>query len=235
VCALCALSALMVASTAPETLAREKSAKKSARRSVSTIGHCCWFRWRQPATIVLSPCWSRCRNVRTKRTKRTKSVKRAGPAIGDSVVRKIRALSALCALRGCLSLLVILIKGRRTGQSPYKPPPGRLFLKKVREKREKREKSPSYVQACRSLLDNGGFAAQSRQGRILHYAWNPFLRLTNGTICLPVRYLLAIVPFVTRSVVPRPRLAWGARWWGVSQVVKTAQSRGRTERTLLRR
>jgi hypothetical protein len=51
------------------------------------------------------------------------------------------------------------------------------------------------------------------------------------------RYELASVPFV----IQRPcHLAWdgpqaGVRWYGAFRVVKTAQSRGRTERTLLQR
>jgi hypothetical protein len=50
---------------------------------------------------------------------------------------------------------------------------------------------------------------------------------THGTILLPTRHARAKV----QGVIPR-RMASG--WWsGVSQVVKTAQSRGRTERTLL--
>ncbi len=65
------------------------------------------FRCCRPATTVLSPCWSRCRNVRNKRTK---SGKGTGPAIGDSVVRKKCAKSAISGIRGCLSMLVILIK-----------------------------------------------------------------------------------------------------------------------------
>jgi hypothetical protein len=51
--------------------------------------------------------------------------------------------------------------------------------------------------------------------------------VTHGTILLPTRHAWANV----QCVIPR-RMASG--WWcGVSQVVKTAQSRGRTERTLL--
>ena len=51
--------------------------------------------------------------------------------------------------------------------------------------------------------------------------------MTNGTICLPTRQVLAIVPFVTRR-----RLSSGLVWPGLSRGVfpklsKTAQSRGR--------
>jgi hypothetical protein len=111
VCALCALSALRGGIDGARDFGPGKKRKKCARRAVSAISHRCWFRWCQPATTVLSPCWSRCRKVRTKRIKRTNSGKRAGPAIGDSVVRKICAVSAVCVVRGCVSTLVILIKG----------------------------------------------------------------------------------------------------------------------------
>ena len=113
--------------------------------------------------------------------------------------------------------------------------PGHVFCKKVREKREKREKSPSYVQACRLFLDHGGFATKSRRGKTLSYAWSPVLPATNRTISLPTRYVLAIVPFVIRRPLSSG-LGWPSlRWSGFSQVVKTTQSRGRTERTLLMR
>jgi hypothetical protein len=54
----------------------------------------------------------------------------------------------------------------------------------------------------------------------------------NGTMTLPTHYRLANVPFVTQ----RPsHLAWDGRTApGVSQVVKPAQSRERTERPLLK-
>jgi hypothetical protein len=48
-------------------------------------------------------------------------------------------------------------------------------------------------------------------GRTLPYAWNPLLPVTNGTTCLPARYVLAIVPFVIR----RP-LSFGRGWPGLS-------------------
>jgi hypothetical protein len=54
--------------------------------------------------------------------------------------------------------------------------------------------------------------------------------ITNGTISLHTHYRLANVP----SVIQRPcHLAWEGPTGGVFQVVKTAQSRERTERTLL--
>jgi hypothetical protein len=53
---------------------------------------------------------------------------------------------------------------------------GHLACKKGAQKRDKRGKSRSYLQPCRSLLDHGGFATGCRQGRTLPYAWNHFCR-----------------------------------------------------------
>ena len=58
---------------------------------------------------------------------------------------------------------------------------------------------------------------------------------TNGTVSLPTRYVLGTVPSVVRarvSVLWPPMASGRYPWCGVSQVVKNAQSRGRTERTL---
>jgi hypothetical protein len=41
-------------------------------------------------------------------------------------------------------------------------------------------------------------ATKSRHGRTLPYARSSLLPVTSGTICLPMRYVSAIVPFVTR-------------------------------------
>ena len=70
------------------------------------------------------------------------------------------------------------------------------------------------MQACRFFPDDGGFATKSRQGRTLPYAWNPLIPVTNGTISLPTRNVLAIVPFVIR----RPWSS-GLGWPGLSGVV----------------
>jgi len=53
---------------------------------------------------------------------------------------------------------------------------GHVACKKGAQKRDKRGKSRSYLQPCRSLLDHGGFATGCRQGRTLPYAWNHFCR-----------------------------------------------------------
>jgi hypothetical protein len=129
-----------------------------------------------------------CRNVRTKRTKRTNS-RRDG-----SVVRKMCAISAI---RGCLRIL-FLSWGSGTVQSTYEPPPRHVAPSNVRRKRNKRKKPPSYVRACRFSLGRGGFATNSRHGRTLLYGRNSFLPVTSGTICLLMRYVSAIVLFVTR-------------------------------------
>jgi hypothetical protein len=112
-------------------------------------------------TTTLSPCWFRCRNVRTKRTK---SGKGTGPAIGDSVVRKICAKSAISAIRGCLSMLVILITGRRKNRDP----PPRMLRKKSLlriESGPQRLKpdlfSISYVRAEARTLQQPEFSAAS--------------------------------------------------------------------------
>jgi hypothetical protein len=60
--------------------------------------------------------------------------------------------------------------------------------------------------------------------------------VTNGTIILPARQVLVNVPSILRRLSHLAsdgvgRISGGC---GVSQVVKTAQSRGRTERTLLK-
>ena len=52
------------------------------------------------------------------------------------------------------------------------------------------------------------------RGRTLPYAWNPLIPVTNRTISLPTRYVLAIVPFVIR----RPWSS-GLGWPGLSGVV----------------
>src|SRR5208282_5751411 len=58
--------------------------------------------------------------------------------------------------------------------------------------------------------------------------------VTNGTVSPPTRYGLANVPFVVRRPCPLASDGLGPVPGGVVfQVVKTAQSRGRTERTLL--
>jgi hypothetical protein len=67
------------------------------------------------------------------------------------------------------------------------------------------------VQACGFFLDHGGFATESRQGRTLPYAWNSPLPVTNGSISLPTRCVIAIVPFVIRR-----RLSRGPGWTGLS-------------------
>jgi hypothetical protein len=74
----------------------------------------------------------------------------------------------------------------------------RISPSKVRRKRNKRKKPPSYVRACRFSLERGGFATNSRQGRTFPYGRNSLLPVTTGTICLLMRYVSAIVPFVTR-------------------------------------
>jgi hypothetical protein len=67
------------------------------------------------------------------------------------------------------------------------------FQIKVREKRDKRDKSPSRVPACRFFLDHGSSAL-----------WVCDF-MTNGAISLPTRYGLASAP----SVIQRPcHLAW---------------------------
>jgi hypothetical protein len=98
---------------------------------------------------------------------------------------------------------------------------------KVHEKRDKRDKSlfhvPDHARRAPNILQ---VAAVS----VFHLV----SRVTNGTISLPTRYELANVPFVTQR--PASGLGWpqaGVRWCGVFQVVKTAQSRERTGRTLL--
>jgi hypothetical protein len=64
----------------------------------------------------------------------------------------------------------------RCSAKTAKRPPGHVALQKKSAK-----KPPAYVQACRFFLDHGGLVTKSRQGRILPYAWNPLLTVTNGT------------------------------------------------------
>ena len=52
---------------------------------------------------------------------------------------------------------------------------------------------------------------QNFDSRKLGLAWNPLLPVTNGTICLPTRFVSAIVPFATQ----RP-LSSGRGWPGLS-------------------
>jgi hypothetical protein len=149
--------------------------------------------------------------VRTKRTKRTNSGKRAGPAIGDSVVRKICAVSAVCVVRGCVCTLVILIRGCRAVQSPYRPPPGHVASKK------------SALKALKASFLRAGLPVFPRRRRLCYkispgesiaLRLEPLIPVTNGTISLPTRYVLAIVPFVIR----RP-WSYGLGWPGLSGVV----------------
>jgi len=106
-------------------------------------------------------------------------------------------MCAISAIRGCLRIL-FLSWGSGTVQSTYEPPPRHVAPSNVRRKRNKRKKPPSYVRACRFSLGRGGFATNSRHGRTLLYGRNSFLPVTSGTICLLMRYVSAIVLFVTR-------------------------------------
>ena len=104
--------------------------------------------------------------------------------------------------------------------------------------------SPLLVYRLADLTDQGRFCSKilnggSRQAeRCLAYAEHrrPFpsstwsVRWTNATILLPTPYVLANVPSIRRHA---GHLTSG-RWCDVFQVVKTAQSRGRTERTLFK-
>ena len=200
-CALCAIRALMVGMDGLRDFGPGKSDKKCARRAVSAISHRCWFRWRQPVTTVFSPCWSRCRNVRAKRTK---SGKRAGPAIGDSVVRKICAISVVCVVRGCVSMLVSLLRSCRS----------HVLLKK------------SALKALKVVLSRANMPVFPRSRRLCYKispGKNIALRLepasTGDKRDDMSAYTLRIsdCPVCHRaSVVLWPRLAWAFRWCGVS-------------------
>jgi hypothetical protein len=111
----------------------------------------------------------------------TQSQKLIGHAIGDSVLRKICVICAVSAIRGCLRMLVTVIKGLPTVQSRYEPPPGRVLLtKKVRKKRKKPLPPRSRGSCC-----------EISPGRSLTPG-TPLLPVTNGTI----------VPFVIRRACP---------------------------------
>jgi hypothetical protein len=117
---------------------------------------------------------------------------------------KIRAISAI---RGYVSMLVFLLRGCRTVQSPYKPPPGNVFLKKSAQKAQKAIKVPSltlklagFPSITEALLRN----LARGEGCLTP---ETHLRRTNGTICLPSRLTLAMVPFVIRRLLS-PGLCW---------------------------
>jgi hypothetical protein len=103
--------------------------------------------------------------------------------------------------------LLSLLRGCRTVQSPYRPPPGHVFLKKS---------------ALKASFLPAGLPVFPRRRRLCYKissGENIALRLEptytgDGTISLPTRYVLAIVPFVIR----RPWSS-GLGWPGLSGVV----------------
>jgi hypothetical protein len=83
-------------------------------------------------------------------------------------------------------------------QSTYKPPPGHVAPSKVRRKRNKRKKPPSDLRACRFPSSAEALLQNLAKGEHCLTARNSLLPVTTGTIYLLMRYVSAIVPFVTR-------------------------------------
>jgi hypothetical protein len=97
--------------------------------------------------------------------------------------------------------LLSLIKG------PDEPRFGHAVEKKIRKRRDKRDRPPLALQACRSSPDPDSFGATTRLGRTLRYAWNLLLAVKRNN--MPVYSLRTAQPAPVVVSPRRPEISGG--------------------------